>query len=152
MLAPNEMASSIPHWLRTLVVGCFVLLVTGAGLFAYRHFTSPKTMTLAVGSFDGDAVRLMSAIANLLTKTGARIRLKIVDTGNALEASKAFSAGKVDLALVRADVGDLSAARTVVRVTYRIVMIMVPPGSSVKGMEDLKGKTVGVVGGEINHR
>ena len=70
MLAPDEMASRIPHWLRTLLVGCFVLLVTGAGLFAYRHFTAPKTMTLAAGSFDGDAVRLMSAIANLLTKTG----------------------------------------------------------------------------------
>jgi NMT1-like family len=32
------------------------------------------------------------------------------------------------------------------------VMIMVPPGSSVAHMEDLKGKTVGVVAGEFNHR
>ena len=65
---------------------------------------------------------------------------------------EAFSAGKVDLAIVRADVGDLSAARTVVLVTYGVVMILVPPGSSIKHMEDLKGKTVGVVGGDINQR
>jgi TRAP transporter TAXI family solute receptor len=152
MLAPDDMASRVPQWMRALLVGCLVVLVTGAGLFAYRHFTAPKTMTIAAGSFDGEAVRLMSATASQLTKSGARIRLKIADTGTELEASEAFSAGKVDLAIVRADVGDLSAARTVALVTYGVVMILVPPGSSVKNMEDLKGKTVGVVGGEINRR
>jgi len=152
MLAADDMASRVPQWMRALVVGCLVVLVTGAGLFAYRHFTAPKTMTIAAGSFDGEAVRLMSATATQLTKSGARIRLKIADTGTELEASEAFSAGKVDLAIVRADVGDLSAARTVVLLTYGVVMILVPPGSSVKNMEGLKGKTVGVVGGEINRR
>jgi TRAP-type uncharacterized transport system substrate-binding protein len=152
MLAPDDMASRVPQWMRALLVGCLVVLLTGAGLFAYRHFTAPKTMTIAAGSFDGEAVRLMSATASQLTKSGARIRLKIADTGTELEASEAFSAGKVDLAIVRADVGDLSAARTVALVTYGVVMILVPPGSSVKNMEDLKGKTVGVVGGEINRR
>ena len=120
MLAADEMASRVPQWMRALLVGCLVVLVTGAGLFAYRHFTAPKTMTIAAGSFDGEAARLMSAIATQLTKTGAGIRLKIVDTGTELGASEAFSAGKVDLAIVRADVGDLSAARTVVLVTYGV--------------------------------
>jgi TRAP transporter TAXI family solute receptor len=152
MLAPDQMASSVPQWVRALLVGCLVVLVTGAGLFAYRHFTAPKTMTIAAGSFDGEAARLMSAIATQLTKAGAGIRLKIVDTGSELEASEAFSAGKADLAIVRADLGDLSAARTVVLVTHGVVMILVPPGSSIKHMEDLKGKTVGVVGGDINQR
>src|SRR5262249_32042070 len=130
MLAPDQMVWRIPHWMRALLVGCFVVLVTGAGLFAYHYFTSPKTITIAAGSSDGEAVRLMSAIAVQLTKTGARIRLKITDSGSTLGAAQAFSAGKVDLAIVRADVGDLSAARTVVRVTYGVVMILVPPGSS----------------------
>lgn len=152
MLAPDRGASRIPQWLRALLVGSFVVLLTGAGLFAYRHYTAPKTMTIAAGSFDGEAVRVVSAIAALLTKTSARVRLKIVDTGTELGASEAFSAGKVDLAIVRADVGDLSAARTVVLVTYGVVMILVPPGSSVKDVEGLKGKTVGVVGGDINQR
>jgi TRAP-type uncharacterized transport system substrate-binding protein len=98
MLAADEMTSRVPQWMRALLVGCLVVLVTGAGLFAYRHFTAPTTMTIAAGSFDGEAARLMSAIATQLTKTGARIRLKIVDTGTELEASEAFSAGKVDLA------------------------------------------------------
>jgi hypothetical protein len=89
MLAPEQVASGIPHWLRALLVGCLVVLVTGAGLFAYRHFTAPKTMTIAAGSSDGEAVRLISAVAGQLIKTGARVRLKIVETGSELEASQA---------------------------------------------------------------
>jgi hypothetical protein len=128
MLAPEQVASRIPAWLRALLVGCLVVLVTGAGLFAYRQFTAPKTLTIAAGSSDAETIRLISAVAGVLTKTGARVRLKIVETGSELEASHAFSAGKVDLAIVRADVSDLSVARTVVLVSYSVVMILVPPG------------------------
>ncbi len=46
----------------------------------------------------------------------------------------------------------MSEARTVVLVTHGVVMIIAPPGSAVHSVADLKGKTVGVVGGEINHR
>src|SRR5262249_4564085 len=103
------------------------------------------------GSLDGEAVRLMTAIASRLASTKSQIRLKVVDAGTALEASKELSAGKVDLAVVRADFGDLSEARTVVLVTPSVVLLIVPPGVSIDGMDGLKGKTVGVVGGEINH-
>lgn len=51
----------------------------------------------------------MSAIAGRLASIKAPpVRLKVTDTGTALEAAKAFAAGKVDLAVVRDDVGDLS--------------------------------------------
>src|SRR5262245_60855717 len=133
MLAPDQMVWRIPHWMRALLVGCFVVLVTGAGLFAYHYFTSPKTITIAAGSSDGEAVRLMSAIAVQLTKTGARIRLKITDSGSTLGAAQAFSAGKVDLAIVRADLGGLWAARIVAAARYRVRMLRVPPGSSAQG-------------------
>jgi TRAP-type uncharacterized transport system substrate-binding protein len=152
MLAPDQAGSRIPQWARALLVGCFVVLVTGAGLFTYKYFTAPKTMTVAAGSSDGEAVRLMSAIAVQLTKTSSRIRLKIVDSGSTLRAAQDFSAGKADLAIIRADLGDLSAARTVVRVTYGVALILVPPGASAEGIEDLAGKTIGVVDEETNQR
>jgi hypothetical protein len=50
MLAPDEVASRIPQWVRTLLVGLAVVLATGAGLFAYRWYSQPRTMTLAAGS------------------------------------------------------------------------------------------------------
>jgi TRAP-type uncharacterized transport system substrate-binding protein len=145
----KERGSRISQWLRAAFVGCFVVAVTATGLFAYRYLTLPKTMTIAAGSVDGEPVRVMTAIAGRLTKSASSIRLKIVGLGSGLEAAKAFSAGEADLAIVRADVADLSKARTVVLVSYGVVMIIVPPGSP-DTLESLKGKTIGVIGGEIN--
>jgi hypothetical protein len=53
---------------------------------------------------------------------------------------------------VRADAGNLSEARTIVLVTHGLALLLVPAGSSIEDMDGLKGKTVGVVGGEANHR
>jgi TRAP transporter TAXI family solute receptor len=152
MLDPEQVASRLPQWLRVVLVGCLVVVASGAGLFGYRYFTQPKTLTVAAGSIDGDAVRLMSALAVRLANTNSSIRLKVLDTGTALEASRTFAAGNADLAIARADVGDLSDARTVVLAAHGVVMIIVPPGSPIEDMDGLAGKTVGVVGGEVNHR
>src|SRR5262245_15130069 len=135
MLDPEDVGSRLPQWVRMLLVGCLVLVTSGAGLFVYRYFNTPTTLTIAAGSFDGEAVRLLSAIAGRLAQNRSSTRLKIVDTGTALEASKAFAAGKVDLAIVRADIGDLSAARTVVLVTHGVVLLVVPPGSMIEDMD-----------------
>ena len=91
-----------------------VVVVTGVGLLGYRYYTRPATLTVAVGSIDGEAAKAMSAIAGQLVSTNAPVRLKVIDSGTALEAAKAFAAGKVDLAVVRGDVGDLSQAQAVV--------------------------------------
>ena len=37
-------------------------------------------------------------------------------------------------------------------VTRGVVLIVAPPGISIEDMDGLKGKTVGVVGGGVNHR
>ena len=105
---------------------------------------------MAVGSIDGEAAKAMSAIAGELVSTNAPVRLKVIDSGTALEAANAFSAGKVDLAVVRGDVGDLSQAQAVVVVSHMAVLIIAPPGSSIDSVGNLKGRTVGVVGGAVN--
>src|SRR5213592_709428 len=94
----------------------------------------------------------MSAIASELVSTNAPVRLKVIDSGTALEAANAFSAGKVDLAVVRGDVGDLSQAQAVVVVSHVVALIIAPPGSSIDSMDKLKGHAVGVVGGVANSK
>jgi TRAP-type uncharacterized transport system substrate-binding protein len=144
------MSIKLPLWLRaTLLVGA-VVLAAGAGLFGYRYFTHPVTLTVAVGSTDGEAAKAMSAIASRLVSTNASIRLKIIDSGTALGAADLFSAGKVDLAVVRGDVGDLSQAQAVVVVSHVVALIIAPPGSTIDSVGKLKGHTVGVVGGVAN--
>src|ERR1700733_10246920 len=147
MVSPN-----LPLWLRFVLLVGIVGLASGAGLLAYRYYTRPATLSVAVGSIDGEAAKAMSAIAGQLVTTNAPVRLKVIDSGTALEAANAFSAGKVDLAVVRGDVGDLAQARAVVVVSHMVVLLVAPPGSSIDSIDKLKGRRVGVLGGDANTR
>ena len=137
-------------WRRVVLLAGVVVVVTGGSLLGYRYYTRPVTLTIAVGSIDGEAAKAMSAIASRLVSIQAPVRLSVVDTGTALEAAKLFAAGKVDLAVVRGDVGDLSKAQAVVVVAHMVALVIAPPGSAITSMDGLKGRTVGVISGEAN--
>ena len=139
-------------WRRIVVLAGVVVVVTGVSLLGYRYYTRPVTLTVAVGSIDGEAAKAMSAIAGRLASTKAPVRLSVTDTGTAFEAAQTFAAGTVDLAVVRADVGDLSQAQAVLVVAHMTALIIAPPGSSITSISALKGRTVGVLGGEANAR
>ena len=142
----------LPLWLRAVSLAGVAIVAIGASLFAYRYYTRPVTLTVAAGSIDGEAVEAMSAIASRLVSTKAEVRLKVIDSGNAIEAAKAFSEGKVDLAVVRGDVGDLSKAQAVVVVSHMVALMIAPPGSAIDSMDKLKGHRVGVLAGSANAR
>src|SRR5260221_13417457 len=140
---------ALPSWARAFLLAALAGVVLGAGLVAYRFYAGPTTLSIAVGSFDGEAAKIASIIAGRLEATKSDVRLKIVPTDSALDSAKLFAADKTDLAIVRADVGDLSQARSVVLVAKSVLMILALPGSQVTSIDKMKGHTVGVVGGEI---
>jgi len=144
------MSIKLPLWLRFVLLVGIVGLVSGASLLAYRYWTRPVTLSVAVGSIDGEAAKAMSAIASRLASNNAAVRLNVVDSGTALGAAKAFSDGKVDLAVVRGDVGDLSKAQAVVVMSHVVALVIAPPGSTIDSMDKLKGRRVGVLGGDAN--
>src|SRR3984893_7699283 len=143
---------NLPLWLRFVLLLGVLGLASGASLLAYRYYTHPVTLSVAVGSIDGEAANAMSAIASRLVATNAPVRLKVIDSGTAVEAAKAFAAGNADLAVVRGDVGDLSQARAVVVVSHVVALVIAPPGSTIDGIDKLKGRRVGVIGGDANAR
>src|ERR1700693_1724543 len=142
----------LPLWLRFLLLVGVIGLASGASLLGYRYFTRPVTLSVAVGSIDGEAAKAMSAMASQLVSTNAPVRLKVIDSGTTLDAANAFAAGKADLAVVRGDVGDLSQAQSVVVVSHVVVLIIAPPGSAIDSMDKLKGRRVGVISGDANAR
>jgi TRAP-type uncharacterized transport system substrate-binding protein len=144
--------TKLPTRLRITLVAGIVALIAGAGLFAWSWYVRPTTLTIAVGSFDGEASKVVSALASKLAQQKAPVRLTMVQTPSALDAANAFAAGKVDLAVVRGDVGDLSQAQAVAVVAHAVALLVAPPGSSFTDMASLKRVTVGVVGGDINKR
>src|SRR5438477_567248 len=139
-----------PTWVRiALVVGALVL-ITGTGLLAYHWYYRPTTLNVAVGSLDGEAGRIVSAIASRLAVTKASVRVNVIETTSAGEAANAFSSGKTDLAVVRADVGNLSQAQAVIVVAQAVALLIATPGSSISDIADMKQAVVGVIGGETN--
>ena len=71
----------MPFWLRIVSLIGVILLCTGAGLLGYRWYNRPVTLSLAVGTIDGEGAKAMSAIAGQLASDGAPVRLKVIDTG-----------------------------------------------------------------------
>ena len=57
------MSTKLPLWLRFFLLIGVAVFAAGAGLLAYRYYTRPVTLTVAVGSIDGEAAKAMSAIA-----------------------------------------------------------------------------------------
>jgi TRAP-type uncharacterized transport system substrate-binding protein len=144
--------SRLPAWLRVVLVAVFIALVSGAGLFAYRWYERPVTLSIAVGSLDGDAPKIVSALASRLAETNAPVRLKVVETGGPLDSAAALASGKTDLAVIRGDVGDLSQAQAIVVLAEAVAMLVAPPGSDITDIAGLKRTTVGVVAGDTNQK
>jgi TRAP-type uncharacterized transport system substrate-binding protein len=84
------MSMKLPLWLRFFLLVGVAVFAAGAGLLAYRYYTRPVTLTVAVGSIDGEAAKAMSALASELVSTNAPVRLKVIDSGTSLEAAKVF--------------------------------------------------------------
>jgi hypothetical protein len=113
--------TALPIWVRAVLLAGVLCLVAGAGLISYRLYQRPTTLTVAVGAFDAEAKQTVSLVAGHLATIDSPVRLKVENSGNVIEAAKAFAAGSADLAVVRADVGDLSQARTIAVMAQGVV-------------------------------
>ena len=152
MAGKKNIKQRMPRWLRLSVVLLFFVFSGAVGYFLYEYTTRPKVLSIAVGSVDGDGVRLLNSLAARMAATNAPVRLRVVDAGTPMGAAEQFAKGQVDLAIARADLGDLSAARTVVSMANATMLIVAPAGAGVSDVESLRRKTVGVIGLDANQR
>jgi len=142
---------ALPFWGRVTLLAGVVGMIAGAALISVQLYRRPTVLTLAVGSTEGDARQIAALIAGRLATTNSPVRIRIENAGNALDAAKLFAAGHADLAMVRADAGDLHDGRAVALTARGVLTIVAPPGSGISDIAKLRGHTIGVVGGEINH-
>jgi TRAP-type uncharacterized transport system substrate-binding protein len=141
----------IPFWLRLTIVISVVCIVLGGVLAAYRIYMRPTVLTLAVGSLDGETNKIASLLAgHIAASNTSSVHIKIVSEPNILAAANDFREGRADLAVVRADTENLPKARTVAQVARAAAVIVTPAGSNYTKFRELAGKTIGVVGAEIN--
>ncbi|BAT58255.1 hypothetical protein GJW-30_1_00778 [Variibacter gotjawalensis] len=146
-----QLETRLPAWLRwTLTLGLILLLVS-LGVKAYHQYSKPTTLTIAA-SDEGDTIKILNALAGRLANQKSRVRLKVIPTGDMSESANLFASDKADLAVLRADIGNQGAARTVVVAAQSVALMLLPPGSTIDDFDDLKTKQVGVINGDINKR
>ncbi|MBV9983205.1 TAXI family TRAP transporter solute-binding subunit, partial [Bradyrhizobium sp.] len=140
--------------LLVLAVG-FLVFGVAAGVLYYA--LQPATLRIAVGPTGSDDHKVIEAMAEAFASESRTVTLSPITTDGAVEALALLSAGKVDLAVGRADLELPADAQTIAVVRKNFVVLWAPSrlaGKSSKGksttkikeIADLAGHKVGIIG------
>jgi len=133
------------------------LLLFGAAAGALYYAFRPVTLRIAVGPPGSDDQKLVQALAQTFTRDGSSVRLKPITTEGAAESIALLAAEKADLAIARGDLEMPANAESVAILRKNIVVLWAPsglpakgskkqPDPKIKGIDDLAGHHVGVIG------
>src|SRR3954451_23707019 len=142
----------------------YSLLILAAGIFLFGvaagtlyYVLRPVTLRIAVGPSGSDDQKLVQALAQTFARDGSPVRLSLVTTEGAIESIALFSAGKADLAVARGDLDMPADAESVAILRKNVVVLWASsglaakgskksPAAKIKGIDDLAGHRVGVIG------
>ena len=137
-----------------LAVGLLVFAaVAGAAFFVLR----PTTLRIAVGPSGSDDHRLIQALAQAFVREGSPVRLAVITTAGPVDSIASLAAGNADLAVARVDEEMPPDTASVAILRKNVVVLWTPSGltrkgsakgskAKIKGIDDLAGHRVGVVG------
>src|SRR5712672_1152668 len=142
----------------------YSLLVLAAGLLLFAAAAGalyfalrPVTLRIAVGPPGSDDQKLIGALAQTFTHDGSSVRLAPITTEGATESIALLAASKADLAVARGDLPLPANAESVAILRKNVVVLWAPsglppkgskksPAPKIKGIDDLAGHRVGVIG------
>src|SRR5712664_2947757 len=142
----------------------YSLLILAAGIFLFGVAAGtlylalrPVTLRIAVGPPGSDDQKLIQALAQTFTRDRSPVRLSPITTEGATESIALFAASKTDLAVARGDLNLPANAESVAIVRKNVVVLWAPsglapkgskkqPAPKIKGIDDLAGHRVGVIG------
>lgn len=134
--------------------------VLGAGIIffallavALQSYLKPTVFRIAVGPQGSDDHKLVQAISGTFERERGPVRLNVSVTPGAPESIAAFERNDVDLAVARGDLKMPRDAEMVAIVRKDFVVLWSPLGigkkpkaSAPKSIDELEGRTVGVIG------
>src|SRR6266478_316164 len=142
----------------------YSLLILAAGIFLFGVAAGtlylvlrPVTLRIAVGPAGSDDQKLIQALAQTFARERSPVRLSLITTEGATESIALFTASKTELAVARGDLNLPANAESVAVVRKNVVVLWVPsglppkgskkpPAPKIKGIDDLAGHRVGVIG------
>jgi TRAP transporter TAXI family solute receptor len=137
-----------------LAVGLLVFAaVAGTAFFMLR----PTTLRIAVGPAGSDDQKLVQTLAQAFAREGSPVRLSLTTTAGPVDSIALLKAAETDLAVARADEEMPDGTHSVAILRKNVVVLWSASGLSpkgakkdskakIKGIDDLAGHRVGVVG------
>lgn len=140
-----------------LLILAAALLVFAAIAGASFLLLRPITLRIAVGPSGSDDQKLVQALAQSFAREGSPVRLSLINTAGSVDSIALLGAGKTDLAVTRGDEEMPDGTESVAIVRKNVVVLWSPSGAprkgskkesktKIKGIDDLEGHRVGVVG------
>jgi TRAP transporter TAXI family solute receptor len=151
---PLERRKRKSYWLLALAAGIFLFAAAAGGLY---YALRPVTLRIAVGPPGSDDLKLVQALAQNFSRDASSVRLSPIATEGATESIALLAAGKADLAVARGDLDLPANAESVAILRKNVVVLWAPsglppkgskkpPAPKIKGLDDLVGHHVGVIG------
>jgi TRAP transporter TAXI family solute receptor len=140
--------------LLVLAAGLLLFATAAGGLYwALR----PTILKIAVGPPNSDDLKLIQALGQTFARDQSSVRLAPVQTEGAAESIALLKVGKADLAVARGDLEMPPDAESVAILRKNVVVLWAPsglpakgskksPAAKIKGIDDLAGHRVGVIG------
>lgn len=136
-----------PRRSTMLIASAFLVL---ALILVSLYLWSPRAvLRITTGPEGGMAQRFISSFIAVTETAHPRIRFETVATSDLTASAKALEDGKVNIALVRSDVAPPNNGQTLVILRRDVVAIVLPPGSRIKSVGQLSGKTVAIPVGPV---
>jgi TRAP transporter TAXI family solute receptor len=140
--------------LLILAAGIFLFGATAGALYLVLR---PVTLRIAVGPPGSDDQKLVQALAQTFARDRSPVRLSPITTEGATESIALFAASKADLAVARGDLNLPANAEAVAILRKNVAVLWAPsglpvkgakkkPAPTIKGIDDLAGHRVGVIG------
>lgn len=127
----------------------FLSALTVLGVLWYVYFV-PYNLKVAVGPAYTEPTELLTSMSESLDRDNAAVRLTLVPHDDLAETSVALDARRVDLAVVRTDLGLPSSGLGVAVLHQYVMLILARPQANIRQLTDLRNHSVGIVGTPAN--
>lgn len=126
-----------------LIATGLVAIAMVAGVAAL--WLRPTVLRVAAGPVGSSDVRVIVAYLQTLQRERADVRFRLVLAEGPADAAAKLESGKADLAVVRSDIQIPTKSSTVAIMRREAAFFITKPGSEITQIQQLKGKTVGLV-------
>ena len=132
--------------LLIIIAAVLAIIATVGGTTYYAM--RPITLRIAVGPPNSDDVKIVQSIAQIFTNERKYVRLRPIITDGTTASAASLGAGTTDLAIVRGDLDLPKDAQAIAIVRKNFAVLWAPAGGkkSIKKIEQLAGKRIGVIG------